>query len=127
MWLNNQRERYRCDGMGLWAVVLKETGQMVGQCSLTWQDFDGRRVLEVGYLFQHAFWHQGLATEAARACRDYAFNQLGAHEVFSIIRDTNEASRRVALRNDMKPRGTFIKHYRGVDMSHVAYSISLVP
>ena len=122
-WLDGQRTRYREDGMGLWAAVLKETGRMVGQCGLTWQDFDGDRVLEVGYLFQRAFWHRGLATEAARACRDHAFNRLGAQEVFSIIRDANEASRRVALRNGMVPRGTLVKRYRGVDMPHVAFSV----
>lgn len=104
--------------------MLKGAGVMVGQCWLTWQDFDGRPVIEVGYLLQRAFWHQGLAAEAARACRDYAFDVLGADEVFSIIRDTNMASQAVARRNGMTPRGTFVKHYRGVDMPHIAFSIT---
>ena len=123
-WLDRQRARYRDDGIGLWAVALKETGEMVGQCGLTWQDCAGRRVLEVGYLFCRAFWHRGFATEAARACRDYAFRELGADEVFSIIRDTNAPSLRVAARNDMTYRLTFTKHYRGVAMPHLAHSIT---
>ena len=69
-WLNNQLARYRRYGFGLWAVVLKETGKMIGQCGLTMQEWNGREVLEVGYLFNRAFWHQGYATEAARACMD---------------------------------------------------------
>lgn len=87
---------------------------------------DGGRdeqVLEVGYLFERAHWHRGYATEAARACRDYAFERLDAQEVFSIIRDTNLASQRVALRNGMTQRGVFVKHYYGVAMPHLVFSI----
>lgn len=90
-WLENQLRRYREDGFGLWAVLLKDTEQMIGQCGITWQECNGRRVLEVGYLFEKAYWHQGYATEAAIACKEYAFEVLQADEVFSIIRDNNFA------------------------------------
>lgn len=122
-WLDKQIGNYRRDGFGLWAVVLKQTNQMIGQCGLTWQDFAGRQVLEIGYLFQRAFWHHGYASEAAIACRKYAFEQLKAEEVFSIIRDTNLASQKVAERNGMTRCGEFVKHYRGVQMPHYVYSI----
>ena len=122
-WLDKQLARYRDDGFGLCAVVLRETGEMIGQCGLTMQDIPGKRVLEVGYLFQKAFWHQGYATEAAIACKEYAFNTLGAEEVYSIIRDTNTASQNVARRNGMMPVGDFVKHYRGVDMPHLIYRV----
>ena len=124
-WLDGQFHRYTHeDGHGLWAVVLKETGEMIGQCGLTWQDCDGIRVLEVGYLLNRAHWHRGYATEAARACRDYAFEACAAPEVFSIIRDTNLPSMAVALRNGMHARTVFVKHYRGVDMPHIAFSLT---
>ena len=122
-WLDKQLARYRDDGFGLCAVVLRETGEMIGQCGLTMQDIPGKRVLEVGYLFQKAFWHQGYATEAAIACKEYAFNTLETEEVYSIIRDTNTASRNVAKRNGMVPVGSFVKHYRGVDMPHLIYCV----
>ena len=96
---------------------------MIGQCGLTWQDFAGRRVLEIGYLFQRVFWHHGYASEAAIACKQYAFEQLKAEEVFSIIRDTNLASQKVAERNGMTRCGEFVKHYRGAQMPHYVYSI----
>ena len=92
-------------------------------CGLTWQEADGRTVLEVGYLFSRAYWRQGYATEAARACRDYAFDTLGAETVYSIIRDTNAASRAVALRNGMHRVGGFVKHYRGVEMPHDIFAV----
>ena len=122
-WLDNQLRRYREDGFGLWAVVHRQLGEMIGQCGLTWQDWNGRRVLEVGYLFRRTAWGQGYATEAARACRDYAFGKLGAPEVFSIIRDSNLPSQRVALRCGMSAAGEQMKHYYGMDMPHLVFSV----
>lgn len=51
-WLDRQIERYKEFGFGLWAVILKETGVMIGQYRLTMQDYNNKKVLEVGYLFQ---------------------------------------------------------------------------
>lgn len=121
-WLERQTGRYREWGYGLWAVVLKQTGEMIGQCGVTRQLWNGEEMLEVGYLFRHSHWHQGYATEAARACMEYAFNILGASEVCSIIRDNNIPSQRVALRNGMrKAEGVMVKHYRGAEMPHWLY------
>ena len=120
-WLDRQLSRYAQYGFGLWAVVLKESGGMIGQCGLTMQPWRGDEVLEVGYLFNRAFWHHGYATEAARGYMEYAFDRLGAREVCSIIRETNLPSRRVAERNGMTVRDTWVKHYRGIDMPHVRY------
>ena len=120
-WLDRQLSRYAQFGFGLWAVVLKESGGMIGQCGLTMQPWRGDEVLEVGYLFNRAFWHHGYATEAARGCMEYAFDLLGAREVCSIIRETNLPSRRVAERNGMTVRDSWVKHYRGIDMPHMRY------
>mgnify|MGYP000047551076 FL=1 len=123
-WLDRQLMRYEKYGFGLWAVILKETGELIGQCGLTMQEAGEREVLEVGYLFRKDFWHCGYALEAAAACRDYAFEKLGAEEVYSIIRDTNAPSRAVAERNGMTVCGSIVKHYYGMDMPHLLYRIS---
>ena len=120
-WLNRQLSRYRENGFGLWAVVLKETDEMIGQCGLTIQPWKNEEVLEIGYLFQRKFWHNGYATEAAAACKKYAFEVLKADEVCSIIRDTNLPSQRVAERNGMTKTDEWTKHYRGVDMPHFRF------
>ena len=122
-WLERQLARYEQYGFGLWAVVRRETEELIGQCGLTMQPTEEGEVLEVGYLFCKEFWHRGYAAEAARACRDYAFDQLGAREVFPIIRENNLPSRRVAERNGMQVRGRLIKHYYGMDMPHLVYSV----
>ena len=122
-WLDKQMSRYTEFGFGLWAVILSETGEMIGQCGLTMQPYINNQVLEVGYLFQKAFWHCGYATEAAIASRDYAFDTLNTEEVFSIIRDTNIASQNVAKRIGMTVKDRFIKYYRGIDMPHYLFSV----
>lgn len=122
-WLDKQIARYNEYGFGLWAVILKETGIMIGQCGLTMQDYSGRSVLEIGYLFRKEYWHCGYAIEAAAACKEYAFDKLDAQEVYSIIRDTNIPSQNVAKRNGMTCMDRFVKHYRGVDMPHLVYCV----
>ncbi len=122
-WLDRQLSRYKEDGFGLWAVILKKTDEMIGQCGLTLQDYKNKQVLEIGYLFQKAFWHKGYATEAAIACKEYAFDKLDADEVFSIIRDINITSQNVAKRNGMKIIDKFVKHYYNVDMPHFLFCV----
>jgi [ribosomal protein S5]-alanine N-acetyltransferase len=68
---------------------------------LAWQQVEGKTLLEVGYHLHRDQWGHGYATEAARACLDYAFRDLGAAEVVSLIRPENLPSRRVGERNGM--------------------------
>lgn len=124
-WLNRQINRY--DNYehlyGLWAVILKENDEMIGQCGITLQEINGKNLFEIGYLFQKAYWHKGYATEAASACKEYAFNILDVDEIYSIIRDNNIPSQNVAIRNGMLPIDLFTKHYRGVNMPHIIFSV----
>ncbi len=120
-WLDRQIFRYQQWGFGLWAVILKQTNEMIGQCGLTMQPWKDKEVLEIGYLFNRSYWHKGYAIETAMACKKYAFEILEADEVCSIIRDTNIASQNVAIRNGMTIVDTWTKHYRGVDMPHLCY------
>ena len=122
-WLDRQILRYQEWNFGLWAVILKETNQMIGQCGLTMQPWKDENVLEIGYLFERSYWHKGYAIEAAKACKKYAFEILKADEVCSIIRDTNIASQKVAIRNGMTIKDVWTKHYRGVDMLHYRYVV----
>jgi RimJ/RimL family protein N-acetyltransferase len=122
-WLSKQFKRYQNDGFGLWGVVEKNSKELIGQCGITYQEYDDRQIPEIGYLFRKEFWHKGYATEAAMACKEYAFNILGFNEVYSIIRDTNIPSQNVALRNGMTIVATFTKHYRNIDMPHLLFEV----
>ena len=120
-WLDRQIIRYEKYNFGLWAVILKETEELIGQCGLTMQPWKDEEVLEIGYLFERQYWHNGFATEAAISCKQYAFERLRTDEVCSIIRDSNVASQNVALRNGMTKKDSWTKHYRGIDMLHFRY------
>ena len=54
-WLDRQFGRYRHDGFSLWGVVEKGSNELIGQCGITYQEFDGKRVPEIGYLFRKEF------------------------------------------------------------------------
>lgn len=124
-WLEKNQNRYRTDGFGLWAVIAKDTGELIGQCGITLQEIgEAAPVPEVGYLFRRDMWHQGYASEAAQACRDYAFSKLGVSRLFSIIRDSNLPSQKVALRNGMTERGRVVKRYYNMDMPHLLFCIT---
>jgi RimJ/RimL family protein N-acetyltransferase len=74
-WIRWNRSSYHLFGFGLWIALLKESGKFAGQCGLVMQRVDDLPEVEVGYFFLRKYWGQGLATEAARASRDYGINQ----------------------------------------------------
>jgi len=100
-WIEKTLGRYRDDGIGLWALILKAGHQFAGDCGLMLQHVDGAIETEVGYHLARRHQGQGLATEAARTCLDHAFSTLGLERVISLIRPENLPSRRVAERNGM--------------------------
>jgi RimJ/RimL family protein N-acetyltransferase len=103
-WLERQLERYRRDGKGLWLAERRDTGIPVGQIGLAFQDVEGERHPEIGWLLDRPHWGQGYATEAGAGVRDAAFNDWGYDHVISLIRPINYPSQRVALRLGMAER-----------------------
>lgn len=101
VWLNQQLERYRVDGHGLWLVLDREAGTPLGQVGLMLQDVEGEELPEVGWLLHRPFWGSGYATEAAAATRDAAFDRWHYKAVVSLIRPENTRSQKVAQRIGM--------------------------
>lgn len=118
-WIARNLRRYPDDGHGLWAMILKATGELIGDCGLTVQDVDGTHEIEIGYHVRRDLWGQGLATEAARACRDYGFARLPVERIISLIRPENLPSRRVAEKNGM----TIWKDVTRQNLQHLVYAI----
>jgi len=98
-WIARNQRRYDLRGHGLWAVVLRQSGEFLGDCGPVWQELNGESHVEIGYHFRRGHWGHGYATEAARAATGWAFENLGVDHVISLIRPENHPSRRVAERN----------------------------
>jgi [ribosomal protein S5]-alanine N-acetyltransferase len=121
IWIQRQAKRYARHGHGLWLVLEEATGQPVGQVGLLIQNLRGVEEKEVAYLVHRPFWHRGFATEAARACRDYAFTELARPRVLALIRPENAASQAVARKLGMEADLQAIEHS---GFEHQVFSIS---
>jgi len=111
-WIERWTASYRDNGFGLWALVLKDSGELVGDTGLTWQDVDGEPLVEVGWHVNKRFQRRGLATEAGRASLDYGLGPLGLDRIISLIRPENEPSWRVAEKLGMRVwKQTMRSHY----------------
>lgn len=82
--------------LGLWATIYKETGLFIGRCGLLPWTIDDREEVEVAYTIAQNYWGQGLATEAALAIVQYAFEKLKLSRLVCMIEPENEASMHVA-------------------------------
>ena len=96
-WIQRNIERYRIFGFGLWAVCLKETGEMIGDCGITLQLIDGQIKPEIGYHIRADKQRNGYAKEAAIAVRDWTFNNTPFQIVYSYMKYTNEPSVKTAI------------------------------
>lgn len=119
-WIRRNLERYEQDGHGAWAAELLEDGRLAGSCGLTIQQVDGDAELEAGWVFDRALWKRGLATEAARACRDLAFGPMGRTRLISLVRPENVASCRVAAKLGM----TVEKETMHAELRHYVYAMT---
>jgi [ribosomal protein S5]-alanine N-acetyltransferase len=100
-WLS-EYERY---GFSKWAVVLRESEELIGRCGLSPEQADGVDIWELGWTFARAHWRKGYATEAAQAAMQYSFRVLGHRRLVSLIRLGNVASVRVAEKIGMNYEG----------------------
>jgi ribosomal-protein-alanine N-acetyltransferase len=102
---------YAKHGYGRFAVEDRDTGEVIGFCGIKYiPEID---LPEIGYRLKRSYWGRGLCTEAARACVDFARDDLKIRKLVALIMPENIASIRVAEKLGMK-QGPLINIY-GVD------------
>jgi RimJ/RimL family protein N-acetyltransferase len=101
-WLDRNLAHQAEHGYGLFSVIRRADGLLIGNCGLEQMTVDGQVAAELGYDLRSDAWGQGYATEAACAVRDYAFNVLRLPQLISLIRVGNLASQRVAEKVGMR-------------------------
>jgi len=119
-WIEWCMESYAENGYGLYAMVLKKTNTVIGDCGHARQEIDGGTEIEIGYHVVREHWGQGYATEAARGAAAYGFETLCATQLISLVRPENAQSRRVAEKVGMKIEKSILRK----GLVHLIYSVA---
>jgi RimJ/RimL family protein N-acetyltransferase len=107
-------------GYGLWTVVEKESGQVIGCVGL--QFWKGWPAVELAWVIHRSRWNRGYATEAASAALSWAWRHTEIHHIVSLINADDRRSMRVATkvgetfeRADVDPINGEAIHVYGID------------
>lgn len=101
-WIQRNIDRYGTDGVGFFAITLRDSGELIGSGGIAMQETDQGVEPEIGYQMRYDQWRKGYATEMALGCMKYAFETMKVDHVISLIRPDNAASRKVAEKNGLK-------------------------
>lgn len=101
-WVRRNRARYRDYGFGLWAILPKHSGELIGDCGCFVREFEGNFEFEMGWHVRRDLWGRGYASEAAQRCLEYAFSSLDTERVIALVRPENLSSCRVAEKIGMR-------------------------
>lgn len=87
------RHNYDAYGYGRWVLVRKNDNTIIGMCGLRYRAaFDHT---DIGYNLVPEAWGQGYGTEAATACLEYGFRELGLPVIYARAMSGNVASVRI--------------------------------
>ena len=100
-WFDWTFHRYEHDLGGQNVLVFKETNEIVGQCGLLVRKIEDKIELEIAYSVLPDHRGNGFAAEAARKCRNFAFENKFHDRLLSLIVPENLSSEKVAVRNGM--------------------------
>ncbi|TJY43322.1 GNAT family N-acetyltransferase [Cohnella pontilimi] len=106
-----------------WAVVLKQTGRLIGGCGL---HVEQPLQAELGYCFHADYWGQGYAFEAATALLKFGFGELGLHRMYATCRPANIGSEKVMQKAGMKYEGHLREHMWHKGQWHDSYLYSIL-
>ena len=101
-------------GTGVWAIQLRETGEVVGTV-MGKHPPDGNGILlpelEVGWHLARSHWGNGYATEAGRGAIEYLFRTFPIDRVIAVTYEANSASKAVMARVGMRYVGSTTRYY----------------
>jgi RimJ/RimL family protein N-acetyltransferase len=100
-WVRDNLEHEKQYGFSLLIVILKDNGEIIGDCGLETDKIDGQTIVGIGFDFKREYWGKGYATEAALAVLKYGFTRFEFDTISAWIDPENTASQRVAERIGM--------------------------
>ncbi|ESU28173.1 GCN5-related N-acetyltransferase [Flavobacterium limnosediminis JC2902] len=109
--INNLQNQYKKNGIGRFAVVLKETNEFIGWSGikfLTEPENNHVNVYEIGYRLQEEYWGKGYGSEAAQAWLDYGFSEMKIEKMYASVHKENTASKRILEKIGMQITSEFL-------------------
>ncbi|MCM3710217.1 GNAT family N-acetyltransferase [Sporosarcina luteola] len=88
----------------VFAVIVKESREMVGAGEINIRDFSNR-VGEIAYIMNPQYWGKGLATEVAKLLIAHGFSDLHLHRIFATCDPRNIGSLKVLEKVGMLKEG----------------------
>ncbi|MEH1793515.1 GNAT family N-acetyltransferase [Nostoc sp.] len=98
--LSKHIQQWQLHNFGMWAVIHKETDEMIGRCGLGF--LENTPEVELGYVFDKSYWNMGIATEASVATLKFGFWEAKLNQIVAIADPENIASVRVIQKLGMK-------------------------
>ena len=107
-----------------WAIILKETGECIGQIAYFLVD-SKNHFAEIEYCIGSAFQCKGFATEATQTVIAYGFEQMNLHKVQICTKTINLPSKRVIEKCGFTYEGTLRDYFymNGEYVGRMYYSI----
>lgn len=115
-------EAYQSNKTYNWAMVLKETNQVIGSLSVISLS-QKHQNCELGYCMSKIYWNQGIMTEAVTAIIDFLFNEVEVHRIQAKHDIKNPGSGRVMEKSGMLLEGTMRHGVLRKDGSYADHNI----
>lgn len=94
---------YTFYGYGMWTVLEKKSGEVIGRAGITWRE--GYDLPELGFVFGVPWQRRGYAYEVCGAILAYARDELMMERVQALVRPGNERSLRLCEKLGFVPAG----------------------
>jgi len=106
--LMNLKQLFEKKGYTMFCVELKESNEFAGFVGIMDATFQTEPAIEIGWRLLPEFWNKGLATEGAKRCLKYAFEELSIEKIYAVTSIPNKPSERVMQKIGMKKVGEFM-------------------
>ena len=130
--IKSLKKHFALNGFTYYATEIKETGTFVGMIGLALQEYKTAYTpaIDIGWRLKRSTWGRGYATEGAKRCLEFAFNELALNTIISVCTIQNRKSENVMRKIGMKKIGEFnhpnMIHHPDYE-KHLCYEISKNP
>jgi len=107
--IDRLQNHYKKNGYNYFATEILKTGELIGFIGLAYQNYktDFTPATDIGWRLKKNAWGNGYATEGAKKCLEYGFNELNLDRIISVYTNKNKKSENVMKKIGMEKIGEF--------------------